>query len=287
MKRGLVVILSAAVLVAAVIAVVRYRTQGVDTSVLILRTAEGMVTVSGAPIGEITGGITIRENDTLKTGLDSRAVVAMGDQSELELGPVASIRVTAIEDNEVSIELDSGAVQAVVRPGSRALRLAHDQREVLTTDASLSMGVGADGTLMVQASEGRLMVAGVAGLSELEKGQRLTVGSQQDVNVGPIPDDLFLTVHWPGQVRTRKDSAMVLGKTEPASNIRIIGGTEPQVLKADGRGHFEAEVSLWEGDNRLQVQVTDILGNENNASATVTRDTTGPNFRGGVKYDRP
>jgi len=286
-KQGLVVILSAAVLLAAVIAVVRYRTQGAESSVLILRTAEGTVTVSGAPIGEIADGITIRENDTLKTGLDSRAVVAMGDQSELELGPVASIRVTAIEDNEVSIELDSGAVQAVVRPGSRALRLAHDQREVLTTDATLSMGVGEDGTLMVQASEGRLMVAGVAGLSELEKGQRLTVGSQQDVNVGPIPDDLFLTVHWPGQVRTRKDSAMVIGKTEPESKIRIIGGTEPQVLKADARGHFEAEVSLWEGDNRLQVQVTDILGNENNASATVTRDTTGPNFRGGVKYDRP
>ncbi len=286
MKQGLIVILSLAVLVATVTAVLRYRALEAQASVLVLRSAQGDVTVSGTPVGDLAGGVTLGESDTLKTGVDSRAVLAMGDQSELELGPAASIRVKSVKDNEVSIELNSGAVQAVVRPGSRALRLAHERREVLTTDASLSMGVGEDGTLMVQARQGRLMLAGIAGFSELEHGQQLTVGSEHNVKVAPIPDDLFLAVQWPGQIRTRKDSAMVMGKTEPESRIRILGGTEPRVLKADARGNFEAEVSLWEGDNRLQVQVTDILGNENSAEATVTRDTTGPNFRGGVQYER-
>jgi hypothetical protein len=213
--------------------------------------------------------------------------LALGAQTRIRVGPDSSVQVRSVDEEGVRLELENGALQATVRPGSGALRVGSQGREILATMAEFEMGVGPDGILAVEATQGNLLASGITNVAQIQEGARATVSASGEASIKPISEELLLAVDWPSDHRTRLDHQQVSGQTEPGAHVRLERGDTIIELVADARGRFEADVPLWEGENPLRVQVVDVLGHAIVADYTLTRDTRGPTFRGGVEYNTP
>jgi hypothetical protein len=80
---------------------------------------------------------------------------------------------------------------------------------------------------------------------------------------------------------------MLRGKTQPGTEISIEGGFGTLEVTADLDGSFSGEVPLIEGENDIFVRASGVLGDRKMLEGSLeTRDTQGPTFQGGVKYDK-
>ena len=104
--------------------------------------------------------------------------------------------------------------------------------------------------------------------------------------MGPIPDELLLSVDWPDARRTSADTTRVRGRTEPGARVRI-QGTELIDVMAGQDGRFEATVPLKEGNNALVVEAVGVLGGSVAVEEVVVRDVQGPRLRANVGYKGP
>ncbi|MCA9568968.1 MAG: hypothetical protein KC656_14060, partial [Myxococcales bacterium] len=103
--------------------------------------------------------------------------------------------------------------------------------------------------------------------------------------LGPIPDDLLLTVAWPEDRRTRADMGEVSGQTSPGASVVVEGAFGRRVVTADGEGTFRTRVPLGEGENPVAVTATDLFGEVAEVRGVLqTRDTSPPTIRGSVEY---
>ena len=279
---ALVLLSLAVVLVATGIYVRRNR----PTTTLTLTEVQGTVKVTGPDAREqqATPGLAIDPRDRVATGDASRAVLEVGAQTRIRLGPVSSVRVDEVDEDGVQIELEEGALHATVRPDSAPVRLSNRGRQALITDGDVSMGVGSDDMLLLEATRGDAMLGGIVGAPILEQGQRLVVGKGEHVEIGKIPQNLLLAVQWPDKPRTRDQTVTLPGKTEPGALVRVEGSAGVQETHADAQGHFEVQLPLYEGENPVHVQATDLLGHEIQDKGVLERDQSGPTFRGGVEY---
>lgn len=263
MKRWLVPVLAVVVLVAAAFAILSYTQDEAVQSDLVLMEVDGEVRVIGGDgkAETVAAGLALDPKDRVTTGLSSRAVLAMGPTSRIRLGPQSTVQVVAHDDRAVTLELEGGALQATVRPGPTALRIGSNGREVVATDAVFEMGVGDDGTLVVEVTEGAAATSGIAGIAEVRSGERATVAGDGTGVVSPVAADLLLAVTWPEVLRTKESVTRVTGTTVPSATVNVRGGGKVVQVRADRTGHFEADVPLLEGDNPLSVEATDVLGN--------------------------
>ncbi len=263
MKRWLAPVLAVVVLVAAAFAILSYTRDETVQSDLVLMEIDGEVKVIGGD-GKpeaVIAGLALDPKDRVTTGLSSRAVLAMGPTSRIRLGPQSTVRVVGHDEQAVTLELEGGALQATVRPGPTALRIGSNGREVLATDAAFEMGVGDDGTLVVEVTEGAAATSGISGVAEVRSGERVTIAGDGTGVVSPVSSDLLLAVTWPEARRTKEPTTRVTGMTVPSATVNVRGGGKVVQVRADRTGRFEAEVPLLEGDNPLSVEATDVLGN--------------------------
>lgn len=284
MRGGLVPALVLVVLGALVVGLIGYVSESDGSMSLVLSEVSGEVTVSGedAPAVEAAAGRRLDPLDRVRTGQGSRAVLQMGQETRIRLGPTSSVQVKAVDEEGVEIELEDGALQATVRPDSGSVRLSSRGREALLTDADVRMGVGPQGMLLLEATRGDVMLGGVVGASLLEEGGRLTVGDH--AQIGPIPSDLLLSVRWPDDPRTGREEVHLTGTTEPGARVLLTGSAGVVEVRADGSGAFSAVVPLFEGENPVRVEAVDLLGNRVQVRGVLERDESGPTFRGGVEY---
>lgn len=286
MKRFLVPVLGLVVLVAAFLATVTTLSTGSTDSALVLAEVDGEVTVTDAVLQTTPAEAGLRVNplDRVATGENARAVLELGEETRIRLGPVSSIQVQAVDEEGVEIELEEGALHATVRPDSGSLRLSSRGRQALITDGDVAMGVLPDEMLLLESTRGDAMLAGIMGASLLQEGERLVVGQEEHAEIGRIPEDLLLAVQWPENPRTRKETVELPGRTEPGARVRITGSAGVTEVRADEYGAFSAEVPLYEGENPVRVEAVDLLGNTAEVRGVLERDQSGPTFRGGVEY---
>ncbi|MBW2254006.1 MAG: FecR domain-containing protein [Deltaproteobacteria bacterium] len=286
MRRLVVPVLGLIVLVAAFLATLASLSEGSTDVALVLTEVAGEVTITDAGLETSAAQTGIRVNplDRVATGEDARAVLELGHETRIRLGPVSSIQVNAVDEEGVEIELEEGALQATVRPDSGSLRLSSRGREALITDGDISMGVLPDEMLLLESTRGDAMLAGIIGASLLQEGERLVVGREEHAEIGRIPEELLLAVQWPENPRTRKETMEIPGKTEPGARVRITGSAGVTEVRADEQGAFRVEVSLYEGENPVRVEAVDLLGNSVEVRGVLERDQSGPTFRGGVEY---
>jgi hypothetical protein len=250
-------------------------------------------------IGPVSGEVThVREGsssaaregerlvpgDAIATGADGSAVLTRGDGVAIRLAHATEVKVGAIDDDVVELELVSGRVRARVRPDGGAVRMGSGGRKVLLTDADIVLAAGPDGTLSAQAERGQASVSGVAGVHTLREGERLHAFGDGASVVSPVPDELLLEVSWPPPTREAKLS--VYGTTEPAAKVEVLSREDVAPVYADERGRFALQLTVPEGDSELVVAVTDAFGKRRVATGRLRRDTSGPAFRLDLEYER-
>ncbi len=286
MRRFVIPVLALVVIVGVVGGVWNYLTASENPSALILSTVTGTVEVirpgSDTPL---VAGAHLGPADRLSTGHDGLAVLSIGSETRIRVGPTSSLEVRAVDDEGVRIELEGGLVEATVRPGGGAVRLGNTGREVIAANADFRVAVD-DGVLQVETSRGEVALSGTSDTTRVRAGNQATVVDRHAA-LGPVPEELLLQVVWPEESRTRDTVTRVAGTTAPGAVVTIHGALpEPVTVRADGVGMFTAEVALVEGENRLDIQAVDPLGRKSPVRVSaLDRDTRGPSWQGDVRYE--
>ncbi len=207
---------------------------------------------------EIKAGDRLGETDSVRTGDDSRL--------ELEL---ADIRVTVEERSELRVrEVTETVLRAAFR-GRVESRVTEDRGNELELQVD-----GTDTTLRTTGGEfkvnadgkGTVAVATVSGKVDFTaRGRTVTVAkgevSHQSGEGGPEAprpalQRVMLSVQWPGTKETNLERVPVRGVVEVGSRVRVQG----QYVQVDGKGRFTAMVPLKQGEQKVAVVATDVLG---------------------------
>ncbi len=286
MRRVVVLVLLAVVVVAVVVAVSAYLVEERGETTLTLAEVVGEVTVTGADQASEGGraGRALAPLDRVATATGARAVLVVGGETRIRLGPASTIQVKGVDAHGVAIELEEGALQATVRPEAGAVRLSSRGRQALLTAGEVAMGVGPDGLMLFEVTRGDVMLGGIVGASVLGEGERIVVGNGDHVEIGRIPPELLLSVQWPEEGRTRGDVVILPGRTEPGALVRVEGSGGVREVRAGPQGEFRVELPLFEGPNAVRVEAVDLLGQTIEQRGLLERDRRGPTFRGGVEY---
>ena len=286
-RRVLIGALAAVVVVAMLVALWRYVRSESPHGQLELTDASGEIRVDrpDAP-GEgsqlARRGTVLRPADRITTGENGRAVLSLGRDTHIRVGPASSLEVKAVDEAGVSIELENGALQATVRSESGAVRVGNRGRAVLATEGEFSVGTK-DDLLQVSVAEGTLSLSGLD-QTRLEEGQQATIVGRH-TEVGAVPEELLLAIDWPQEARTRAEVTTVSGTTQPGARVTLRGSFGVKTVTANHEGEFVADLPLSEGDNPIQVEATDLVGRATAVEGMLqTRDTRGPSFHGGVDY---
>lgn len=224
-----------------------------------------------------TEGSRLSAGDRIVSGNGGRAVLGLGDNTRVAVDASTSVTVLGVNPEGVRIELDGGRVRATVRPGSGRVGVVASGREIVADDADFTAVRDDEGTLAVVSERGSLALLGVAGVSEIGAGDELLLPAGGSPLRAPASEALLLQVVWPAPPRTREREVELKGKTQPKAKVRVSGGAKPVTAVADAEGHFRVSITLAEGENRLAVVATNLLGRETEVQAQVVRDTTAPN----------
>lgn len=283
MRKLVIPFLSLVVLISAAVALITYLTGGQQEHRVVISETTGEVLIRHRDGAEAVAdrGREVGQRDEVQTAAGAGAVLTIDDGSRIQLGEQTHVLIAEVSAEGVHVELEDGALQATVRPVSGALRVGAADREVVTLDADFSVGRSED-YVTIDVQRGEVQVAGVVGIAALDAGRRARVDPEGRGQEGPIPSDLLLSVQWP-RARTRRERVTLSGSTEPGATVRVEGGQDPVEVQAAADGSFDAVVPLREGRQEIRVQAVDVLGAEQEAGATIERDSTGPTFRGGVE----
>ena len=221
-RRGVLLLLSVAVVVAIVGYVSSYLQTDRVSSELTLVLVEGEVNLKNRGQDQVVAkaGTTLAADDQITTHEASRAVLGLGRETRIRLGPTSSVQVKSVDVKGVYLELEHGALEAVVRPESGAVRVGNQGREAQATNGEFAFGVR-DGGIAVSATEGDLMLQGVDEVRIAAGSAALITGDHAEI--GPISDELLLSVVWPEVERTRRGDSMIQGKTSPGAEVIVSG----------------------------------------------------------------
>lgn len=229
-------------------------------------------------------GDVVRARESVVVGEGSQAVLGVGEGTRLELEARSTLRVVDVDATGLRVELEQGRVSARVRAGSTPLGLTSRGRAIYADDADFTVAVDAEGALAVQPDRGQVRVEGLtegeSGPTALGTGSRLTALPGRSPVIEAVPAQLLLEVGWPGAASTRQAEVLLEGRTGPYAEVRVGDGDAWTRVRADHEGHFQAQVPLQEGENRLRVQATDALGNRREDELSLVRDSTAPLITG-------
>lgn len=282
MRQGLQILLAALVIAALGYAGYRVLFAEEEGARLEVVEARGDV-VRSAPGGSqpLVAGDRLAVDDAVQVGPGSRAVLGVGEGTRLELEAESAVRVLAVEEGGIRVELEQGRVKARVRAGSTPLGLSSRGRAIYARDAELTAAVDGEGALAVDAERGAVRVEGVGvDATEVQAGQRLVAMPGREAAIGAIPTELLLEVGWPEVGRTRQKDVLVEGRTGAYAEVSVGQGDAWTTVRAGPDGSFRAQVPLEEGPNQLTVRARDALGNTREEEGAVLRDSTAPPITG-------
>ncbi len=224
----------------------------------------------------VAPGLVLEHSSRLETETNGRAFLALGGGSTLTVDQSSSVRILDVSRDGVRIELDGGSVEATVRPERGSVGIVNRDREVIGRDGSFAVGVNASGNMAVESHDGEVELVGIDQVATLGQGERLLLLSDGTPKVAAIPESLLLEVAWPESARTRHAEVAVRGLTDPGAEVRVGASGRWTTVVADAEGHFEASISLDEGENPLRVVSRDPLGHLQEDQTTITRDSEPP-----------
>ena len=255
------------------------QTQGLTMSEVVgqvaIETPEG--TVSQIVDGKTIVGV----NDVVRTGQDGRVILSLGDGLSIRVDESAEVKVRDVTSDGVQLELENGRLTADVSTNGPQLAVSNGSRSFTATDAAFAISAN-DDDIAVDVRRGAVDVEGVAGVSQVDAGQRLQVVAGQDPWTADIPEQFLLDVDWPEKARTNQVGAILAGRAEPGSFIEVKGVTKPTRVRVGRDGRFEVPVALKEGLHSVEILAISMMGEIKSSNWTVELDTQGPAIRGEV-----
>ncbi len=246
--------------------------------------AQGQVTRAAADGGRspLDVGDLLEIRDAVEVGIDSHAVLGVGEGTRLELDPASTVRLLEVDHTGLRVELEQGRVKARVRPGGVPLGLTSRGRAIYAEDADFAAAVDAAGALAVEPERGEVRVEGADDEpAKVPAGARLTALPGKKPVLEAVPSELLLEVGRPGQDLTRQADMLVEGRTGAYAEVRVGREGSWTNVRAGPDGRFRASVPLDEGDNTVVVEARDALGNTREDELRIIRDSTAPPITAG------
>lgn len=203
----------------------------------------------------ISAGERLTEQDTIRTGVKSRAEIDVGASVVVE--PNTEITVGEISEHVSQVVLSTGHVSANAQTGT-TIRIATPDTDTLAeTDAGafevLSSGTG---QVTVATQRGRAKVT-ARGASVAVGAGTQTVVRRGEAPTEPtaIPSSLFLKISAAGTDREVSD---IRGETTPGAVVTING----ERTAPDPAGKFGEKVAFPKGANVIVIMVEDATGRQ-------------------------
>ncbi|MGB0640490.1 MAG: hypothetical protein ACPGTU_14225 [Myxococcota bacterium] len=247
---------------------------------VVVAAEQATVSRSGSGADELSAGMVLDVQDTIRTAKDGSAQLKFGTGAGLVLSADGSMRILSADGSGLRVELEEGAVSARVRPGMAPLGITNRGRAVRATDADFTVMVDSAGGLSAAPDRGSLALSGFGELEELGAGDVLRAVPNKKAVSAPAPEKLLLDVNWPTTTTTRSAEVVVEGRTDPYAMVIVGEGEQRVQMRADINGHFQASVPLKEGENGLELTVRDVMGREVIQKRKVNRDSTAPIVQG-------
>jgi len=198
---------------------------------------EGTVERSGAPGAWIPlrAGDLLRADDALRTGVASRAELAIGERSRLTVAEATDLTVREVTRVAHHFRLRRGRIAADYQPdGERVLRVEDESGQVAVEATAARFHVASVGvTLAVAAETGRVHLRTAAGDVDLRAGEQSSARpGTAPAAAAPIPPEVLLRLAGAGQDLPGA-CADVRGRVAPGTRVTVDG--EAAEVGGDGR----------------------------------------------------
>jgi len=236
-----------------------------------VRAAEGAVPLRAGDALEVEDQLMVGEAGSIRVGI--------GEGSELTLQANSALRLTAVTDDGLRVELEGGAVSARVRAGAPTLGLRASGRDLRLQAGEVNAGLAEDGRLTVEVLAGELAVDGVEGVTTLGAGRRLDLAQGQTPVEAPLAEALLVEVRAPSVVGD-DGTVVVIAHTQPYATVELRGGDATVRVMAgpDGQALLPSVV-VPRGGATLELHARDALGREASITHRV-EGQTGPRLMG-------
>jgi Glucodextranase, domain B len=246
------------------------------TAVVISR--KGKVELQRGPVGgwsDAQVGDRLAPSDALRTH-EGEAEVGV-DGVKMRVHEASSLRLKDANSRWMRAQV-RGSVESDVEAGKGSVDVEVEGSDARASSQGGHFFVTADG-------RGVVAVAAVTGAVNLTAhGKRVEVrpGTVSRAAAGGAPEDaspalrrVLLSVRWPEQRATSKDTVPVSGKVEAGSLVFIQGRPVP----VEPGGSFRADVPLRDGKQTVAVVAIDPMGRRKQVDTTIVRDQSTPTVR--------
>jgi len=228
----------------------------------------------------VTPGESLRLDDVVRTLSGGSVILRLGNSVQVRLTSRTEVTIRELSERASRVRVEEGRIVAEVEPsGATVLRVEAKGSNAIAEAEGGRFSVISDG-------RGQVAVAAEAGAIKLTAGGESVevaagetsrvVGASAPSAPVAIPTSLFLKVAAPGKKLQREPETVVEGRTQPGSLVRV----GARVAQVDDDGRFRVRVPLQEGENKLEVKVTDVTGREQReALPAITLDTKEPEIK--------
>ena len=220
-------------------------------------------------------GDRLAPSDALRTQAGEAEVGVSG--VKMRVHEASAVRLKDANDRWLRAQV-RGSVESEVEPGQGALDVEMEGSDARAHSQGGHFFVTADGRGIVAVAA----VTGSVNLTAHNKQVEVKPGTVSRVPGGGAPEDaspalrrVLLSVRWPEERATSKDTVPVSGKVEAGSRVFIQG----QPVPVEPGGSFRAEVPLRDGKQTLAVVAIDALGRRKQVDTTIVRDQSSPTVR--------
>jgi hypothetical protein len=226
---------------------------------VVLTPAQGDVQVRHGPKGPwsaVQSPLPLGLDDSVRTALGSAATLRVGRDGVIEIRERTEVSVRQLLADRARFRLERGRIGAT--PGNTAVAIESSGSSAVAEASTGSFAVFNDGkglvAVVAEAGEVKLTTGGGDAVLAAGQGARV-VGEAAPVREA-VPRSVLLKVAWPEQKETRESTLTLRGEADPGALVSV-NGKQAQVGED---GHFEAEVPLAPGTNRVSVTSVDRFG---------------------------
>ncbi|HWE23585.1 MAG TPA: hypothetical protein VG496_06555 [Myxococcales bacterium] len=219
-------------------------------------------------------GDRLAPSDALRTQAGEAEVGVSG--VKVRVHEASAVRLKEANDRWLRAQV-RGSVESEVEPGKGALDVEVEGSDARAHSQGGHFFVTADGrgVVAVAAVTGSVNLTARNKQVEVKPGTVSRVKGGEPEDASPALRRVLLSVLWPEERATSKDTVPVSGKVEAGSRVFIQG----QPVPVEPGGSFRADVPLRDGKQTVAVVAIDPLGRRKQVDTTIVRDQTRPTVK--------
>lgn len=236
------------------------------------------------PWSPVVTGELLEPSDSLRTGLDGSAVLALGDVALVRVGAESHLNVSEIRERASRIRLEEGQISGETVAGGARLEVEFRGSDAiaLATEGRFTAVNAGGGFVAVSSSSARVELTSASRTVTVGPGEQSVVRPDSPPSAPRrIEASLFLKLGRPPASVQREATTLVEGRTVPGTLLRV--GDVRAVAGSDGR--FAVTVPLQEGRNAVLVEALSADGRQMEATLpSITVDTKPLDVTGTVDW---